>query len=154
MSGTSAHQQIAAAEALNGPQDAVDEMVEEFRARRDLIVDGLNAIPGVSCLRPAGRVLRLPGHLRHGPDRSRARATGCSTTPGVSVLSGTAFGQVGANHLRISYANSRENISTALERMRDRARARPASDDRPRHDRASAALAKEELPWPTAPASS
>ncbi|RDJ93823.1 aminotransferase class I/II-fold pyridoxal phosphate-dependent enzyme, partial [Lacticaseibacillus rhamnosus] len=57
---TSAHQQVAAAEALNGPQDAVDEMVEEFRARRDLIVEGLNSIPGVNCLKPHGAFYVFP----------------------------------------------------------------------------------------------
>jgi aspartate/methionine/tyrosine aminotransferase len=117
VSGTSAHQQLAAAEALNGPQDAVDEMVEEFRARRDLIVDGLNAIDGVSCLRPKGAFYVFPdisGTGLTGPDAE----TRLLNEVGVSVLSGTAFGQVGVNHLRISYANSRENISMALERMR------------------------------------
>jgi aspartate aminotransferase len=117
VSGTSAHQQLAAAEALNGPQDAVDEMIEEFRARRDLIVDGLNAIEGVTCLRPKGAFYVFPdisGTGLTGPDAE----TRLLNEAGVSVLSGTAFGQVGVNHLRISYANSRENISMALERMR------------------------------------
>jgi aspartate aminotransferase len=117
VSGTSAHQQIAAAEALNGPQDAVDAMVEEFRARRDLIVEGLNQIPGVRCLKPKGAFYVFP-------DMSGTGMTGPELElrllhdAGVSVPSGTSFGQVGANHLRVSYANSRENISTALERMR------------------------------------
>jgi aspartate/methionine/tyrosine aminotransferase len=117
VSGTSAHQQLAAAEALNGPQDAVDEMVEEFRARRDLIVDGLNSIPGVNCVRPHGAFYVFPdmsGTGRTGPELEERFLLDA----GVSVLSGTAFGQVGANHLRISYANSRENISIALDRMR------------------------------------
>ena len=67
VSCTSSFEQIAAVEALNGPQDSVDAMVEEFRARRDLIVDGLNAIPGIRCRMPSGRLLRLP-------ERQRARA--------------------------------------------------------------------------------
>jgi aspartate aminotransferase len=117
VSGTSAAQQIAAAEALNGPQDEVDRMVEEFRARRDLIVEGLNAIPGISCLRPSGAFYVFP-------DVSGTGMTGVEAADkllydaGVSCLAGTAFGSVGANHLRISYANSRENISLALERIR------------------------------------
>jgi aspartate/methionine/tyrosine aminotransferase len=92
-------------------------MVREFRARRDLIVDGLNSIPGVSCLRPSGAFYVFPdisGTGLSGPqltDRLLNEA-------GVSVLSGTAFGNVGANHVRISYANSRERISIALDRMR------------------------------------
>jgi aspartate/methionine/tyrosine aminotransferase len=117
VSGTSAHQQLAAAEALNGPQDAVDEMVEEFRARRDLIVDGLNAIPGVKCLRPKGAFYVFPDISGTGITGPEAE-TRLLNEAGVSVLSGTAFGQVGANHLRISYANSRENITAALDRMR------------------------------------
>ncbi len=117
VSGTSAHQQLAAAEALNGPQDAVDEMVEEFRARRDLIVDGLNTIPGVICRRPKGAFYVFPDISGTGLTGQEAE-TRLLNEAGVSVLSGTAFGQVGANHLRISYANSRENITLALERMR------------------------------------
>ncbi len=130
VSGTSAHQQVAAAEALNGPQDAVAEMVEEFRARRDLIVDGLNSIPGVTCLRPNGAFYVFPDISGTGLTGPQA-AERLLDEIGVSVLSGTAFGQVGANHLRISYANSQANIEMALERMRPFfARAR-AQDHRP-----------------------
>jgi aspartate/methionine/tyrosine aminotransferase len=117
VSGTSAHQQVAAAEALNGSQDAVDDMVAEFHARRDLIVDGLNAIPGVSCLRPKGAFYVFPDISGTGLTGPGAEQRLLSEA-GVSVLSGTAFGQVGRNHLRVSYANSRENIALALERMR------------------------------------
>jgi len=117
VSGTSAHQQMAAAEALTGPQDAVDEMVEEFRARRDLIVDGLNSIPGVRCLRPKGAFYVFPDISGTGMNGTEA-ADRLLNEAGVSVLPGTAFGSVGEHHLRISYANSRENISIALERMR------------------------------------
>jgi len=117
VSGTSAHQQMAAVEALNGPQDEVDRMVEEFRARRDLIVDGLNSIPGVSCLRPAGAFYVFPDMSGTGLS-GRELSEKLLHDAGVSVLSGTAFGAIGANHLRISYANSRENISLALDRMR------------------------------------
>jgi aspartate/methionine/tyrosine aminotransferase len=116
VSGTSAHQQLAAAEALNGPQDAVDEMVEEFRARRDLIVDGLNAIPGINCLRPKGAFYVFPDIAGTGLTGPEA-ADRLLNEAGVSVISGTAFGKIGANHLRISYANSRANITAALERM-------------------------------------
>jgi aspartate/methionine/tyrosine aminotransferase len=117
VSGTSAAQQIAAAEALNGPQDEVDRMVEEFRARRDLIVDGLNAIPGISCLRPAGAFYVFPDVSGTGMNGSEM-ADRLLYDAGVSCLSGAAFGAIGANHLRISYANSRENISLALDRIR------------------------------------
>jgi aspartate/methionine/tyrosine aminotransferase len=117
VSGTSAHQQLAAAEALNGPQDAVEEMLVEFRARRELIVDGLNAIPGVKCLKPTGAFYVFPDISATGLTGPEAEHR-LLNEAGVSVLSGTAFGQVGANHLRVSYANSRENITAALERMR------------------------------------
>jgi len=117
VSGTSAHQQMAAVEALMGPQDAVDAMLAEFRARRDLIVEGLNTIPGVRCLLPDGAFYVFPDISGTGLTGPQA-ADRLLNQAGVSVLSGTAFGQVGANHLRISYANSRERISAALERMR------------------------------------
>ena len=109
--------QIGAVEALRGPQDDVDAMVVEFRARRDLIVDGLNAIPGIRCLRPTGAFYAFP-------DISGTGLTGAELAErllqeaGVCVLAGTAFGGVGRDHIRISYANSRENLALALERIR------------------------------------
>jgi aspartate aminotransferase len=109
--------QVGAVEALRGPQDAVDAMVAEFHARRDLVVDGLNSLPGVSCLRPKGAFYVFP-------DVSGTGRTGDEIAhlllheAGVSVLSGTAFGEVGAHHIRLSYANSRAQISRAIEKMR------------------------------------
>jgi aspartate/methionine/tyrosine aminotransferase len=109
--------QIAAAEALTGPQDSVDAMVREFRARRDLIVDGLNAIPGIRCLVPGGAFYVFP-------DVSGTGMTGAEfaeralTEAGVSVLGGTAFGVEGRDHVRVSYANSQPRIAEALERLR------------------------------------
>ncbi|MBA3852458.1 MAG: aminotransferase class I/II-fold pyridoxal phosphate-dependent enzyme, partial [Chloroflexi bacterium] len=103
-------------EALTGPQDDVEAMVEEFRARRELIVHGLDAIPGIRCLKPHGAFYVFPnvsGTGMTGPqmaDRLLSEA-------GVACLAGTAFGQVGRDHLRVSYANSRENIGRALERI-------------------------------------
>jgi aspartate/methionine/tyrosine aminotransferase len=117
VSCTSSFSQVAAVEALLGPQDSVDAMVGEFRARRDLIVDGLNAIPGISCLRPEGAFYVFP-------DVSGTGLTGEQFADkvlyeaGVSLLAGTAFGQVGRNHVRISYANSRAKIADALDRIR------------------------------------
>ncbi len=108
--------QVGAVEALTGPQDAVDAMVAEFKARRDLVVDGLNAIPGISCLRPHGAFYVFPEVSGTGMTGSEF-ADRALYDAGVSVLSGTAFGQVGANHIRISYANSQANIRTALERL-------------------------------------
>jgi len=117
VSCTSAVTQWAGVEALTGPQDAVDAMVAEFKVRRDLIVDGLNAIPGITCLRPAGAFYVFP-------DISATGLTGAELADrlliegGVSALAGTAFGQVGRNHLRFSYATSRENIAEAMRRVR------------------------------------
>jgi aspartate/methionine/tyrosine aminotransferase len=92
-------------------------MVEEFRARRDLVVDGLNAIPGVSCLRPKGAFYVFPEISGTGVDGATL-ADRLLQEAGVSVLAGTAFGTIGRDHIRLSYANSRENIAEALRRMR------------------------------------
>ena len=93
VSCTNAATQWAGVEALTGPQDAVDAMVAEFHARRDLIVDGLNAIPGISCLRPSGAFYVLPdvsGTGLSGDDLAHRLLY----EAGVSTLAGTAFGGV------------------------------------------------------------
>jgi aspartate/methionine/tyrosine aminotransferase len=108
--------QVGAVEALRGPQSPVEEMVAEFKVRRDLVVDGLNEIPGVSCLRPHGAFYVFP-------DISGTGLTGAELADrllheaGVCVLAGTAFGGIGTGHVRISYANSRENLTEALSRI-------------------------------------
>jgi aspartate/methionine/tyrosine aminotransferase len=102
---------------MRGPQDAVDAMVEEFRARRELIVDGLNAIPGVRCLKPHAAFYVFPDFSATGLDGAEL-ADRLLHEAGVCVLGGTAFGEVGRNHIRISYANSRENLLEALRRIR------------------------------------
>ena len=117
VSCTNAATQWAGVEALTGPQDSVTAMVEEFRARRDLIVDGLNAIPGVSCLRPSGAFYAFPDISGTGLGGAEL-ADRLLNEGGVSALAGTAFGRVGRNHLRFSYATSRENIVEAVKRMR------------------------------------
>ncbi len=117
VSCTSSHSQIAAAEALNGPQDSVDAMVVEFRARRDLIVDGLNAIPGFECRRPAGAFYVFPDIRGTGLTGAQL-ADRLLTESGVSVLAGTAFGGQGTHNVRISYANSQARIIEAMGRIR------------------------------------
>jgi aspartate/methionine/tyrosine aminotransferase len=117
VSGATTFAQVGAVEAIAGPQDAVDMMVAEFKARRDLVVDGLNAIPGVSCLRPEGAFYVFPEITGTGLTGAEL-ADKLLNEAGVSVLAGTAFGQVGANHIRLSYATSRDNIEEALRRMR------------------------------------
>jgi aspartate/methionine/tyrosine aminotransferase len=117
VSCTNAATQWAGVEALTGPQDSVTTMVEEFRVRRDLIVDGLNAIPGITCLRPSGAFYVFPEISATGLSGAEL-ADKLLNEGGVSALAGTAFGHVGRNHLRFSYANSRENILEAVKRTR------------------------------------
>jgi len=109
--------QIGAVEALRGQQDDVEAMVVEFRARRDLVVDGLNEIPGIRCLRPTGAFYAFPDVAGTGLSGAEL-AERLLREAGVCVLAGTAFGDVGTDHIRISYANSRENLSLALDRIR------------------------------------
>ncbi len=118
VSCTSSFEQMAAVEALTGPQDAVRAMVEEFRVRRQLIVDGLNAIPGFRCRMPHGAFYVFPNVSGTGMNGSEM-ADKLLYDGGVCTLSGTAFGKVGADHIRISYANSQDNLKLALERIAD-----------------------------------
>ena len=109
--------QLAGIAALTGPQDEPRAMLEEFRRRRDLIVAGLNDLPGVSCRMPHGAFYVFP-NVRDVPIPAEELARRLLTEAGVAALAGTAFGQVGKDHLRLSYANSQENLRLALERMR------------------------------------
>jgi len=115
---TAAATQHAGLAALAGPQDAVDRMLEEFRARRDLIVAGLNDLPGVECISPQGAFYAFPKVSDTGLPAGEL-ADLLLDEAGVACLSGTAFGRHGEGHLRLSYANSRENISRALDRMHE-----------------------------------
>jgi aspartate/methionine/tyrosine aminotransferase len=108
--------QVGAVQALVGPQDDVDAMVVEFKARRDLIVDGLNRIPGITAKTPLGAFYAFPDISGTGLSGAQL-AEGLLTEADVCVLAGTAFGGVGVDHIRISYANSRENLTEALERI-------------------------------------
>ena len=113
---TNAATQYAGLEALAGPQDSVEIMLSEFRARRDLIVSGLNALPGIECVTPQGAFYAFPRVADTGYS-VQALADLLLDEAGVACLAGTAFGRYGEGHLRFSYANSRENITRALERM-------------------------------------
>jgi aspartate/methionine/tyrosine aminotransferase len=117
ISGATAFAQSGAIEALRGPQDDVEAMVREFRVRRDLIVDGLNEIPGFDCLRPQGAFYVFPDISGTGLSGAEL-ADRLLQEAGVCVLAGTAFGGIGKRHIRISYANSRENLTEALSRMK------------------------------------
>lgn len=116
VSCTNAFAQAGAIAALTGPQDAPHAMREEFISRRSLIVDGLNAIPGVSCVMPHGAFYAFPNVGSFG--RSSVEiADHLLYDAGICGLSGTAFGRFGEGFLRFSYANSQENIGKALERI-------------------------------------
>ncbi len=110
--------QFAAIEALTGPQDAVREMVAEFDARRKLVVKLLNDLPGVSCITPKGAFYAFPNITGTGW-KAKPLASALLEKAGVATIGGPDFGVLGEGYIRISYANSRENIARALERMGD-----------------------------------
>jgi aspartate/methionine/tyrosine aminotransferase len=116
VSCTNAFAQAGAAAALTGPQDEPQRFREEFVARRQLIIDGLNAIPGVSAVMPHGAFYAFPNVSSFGRT-SNEIADHLLYDAGVCVLSGTAFGKHGEGYVRLSYANSRENLTAALERI-------------------------------------
>lgn len=108
--------QYAGLEAIRGPQEDVETMREEFRRRRDRIVAGLNAIPGIRCALPRGAFYVFP-NVRSFGCSSRDLADYLLDQAGVALLPGTDFGANGEGYLRLSYANSLENIERALERI-------------------------------------
>lgn len=108
--------QWAGIAALDGPQDCVAEMVAEFDRRRAIVVDGLNALPDVSCIAPKGAFYAFPNIARTGW-KAKALASALLEETGVAVIGGPDFGVHGEGYLRLSYANSAENIRRALERM-------------------------------------
>jgi aspartate/methionine/tyrosine aminotransferase len=113
---TAAFTQIAGVEALRGDQTCVDQIREEFRRRRGVIVEGLNRIPGFRCPMPHGAFYVFPNISATGRN-SRVLADALLNEAGVACLSGTAFGSWGEGYLRFSFANSVENIQKALERI-------------------------------------
>jgi len=117
VSCTSAFSQYAAIAALEGPWQPVDDMVAEFRRRRDIIVAGLNDIPGITCLEPQGAFYVFPNVTQTGLTSAELQAR-LLQNAGVAALGGTAFGPYGEGYLRFSYANSVENIKAALEAIR------------------------------------
>jgi aspartate aminotransferase len=110
--------QFAGLAALTGPQDAVAAMVAEFDARRRVVVDGLNALPGVSAVTPKGAFYAFPNISRTGW-KAKALASALLEEAGVATIGGPDFGVHGEGYIRLSYANSTENIRRALERMGD-----------------------------------
>lgn len=109
--------QIAGIEALKGKQDFVTQMVDQFKQRRDVLVEELNAIEGLSCLKPAGAFYVFP-NIKKIPFSSQFIADYLLEEAGVALLPGTSFGALGEGYLRISYANSLENIHQAMEQIK------------------------------------
>jgi aspartate aminotransferase len=105
--------QLAGVAALTGPRDGVEAMLAEFTRRRDVVVPGLNALPGVSCVAPRGAFYAFPNVTSTGLG-ARELAETLLVDAGVAVLSGTAFGEHGEGYLRLSYATSLEHIEEAL----------------------------------------
>ena len=113
---TSAFTQMAGIEALKGPQDEPEKMVQEFRRRREVIVSGLNGIKGISCKKPHGAFYVFPNIEKTGMTERELQEM-LLNKAGVAALSGTAFGKYGEGYLRFSFANSVENIKKALTRI-------------------------------------
>ena len=113
---TASFSQMAAIEALNGPQDAVEEMRAAFIERRNYLVAALNSIDGISCCMPQGAFYVFPDISSFGiPDAEFA--TRLLDEAGVAAAWGTAFGKFGEGYIRLSYANSMDNIKVAVERL-------------------------------------
>lgn len=113
---TAGFTQMAGIEAIQGPQDRVQEVVAEYRRRRDRLVAGLNAIPGISCRTPQGAFYVFPNIQSFGRS-SDWLANYLLDDAGVALLPGTSFGKYGEGYLRLCFANSLENIEVALEKL-------------------------------------
>jgi aspartate/methionine/tyrosine aminotransferase len=111
---TASFTQVAGLEAINGPQDQVEAVVAAYKRRRDVLVSGLNAIPGVSCRTPQGAFYVFPNITSFGRT-SDWLAEYLLDEAGVALLPGTSFGKYGEGYLRLCFANSLENIQKALE---------------------------------------
>ena len=110
--------QRAAIAALEGPQDSVRDMVEEFKLRRGIIAGGLRQIPGIRCPDPEGAFYAFPSIADTGIPSQEFQERALNES-GVALLSGTSFGRFGEGYVRLSYANSQENIRRALDRLED-----------------------------------
>jgi aspartate/methionine/tyrosine aminotransferase len=110
---TNAFTQMAGIEALRGPQTESEKMVAEFKKRREVIVSGLNSIKGISCKKPHGAFYVFPNIKKTGMT-GRELQDLLLNKAGVATLSGTSFGKYGEGYLRLSFANSVENIKKAL----------------------------------------
>ncbi|MEP0232055.1 pyridoxal phosphate-dependent aminotransferase [Roseibium sp.] len=110
--------QFAGLAALTGPQDDVRSMVAEFDNRRKVVVDGLNALPNISCRTPLGAFYAFP-NIKATGWKAKKLASALLEEAGVAIIGGPDFGILGEGYIRLSYANSTENIQRALKRMED-----------------------------------
>ena len=108
--------QFGALAALTGPQTAVADMVREFDGRRKVTVDGLNAIEGISCRVPLGAFYAFP-NIKQTGWKAKALASALLEETGVATIGGPDFGVLGEGYIRLSYANSTDNIRDALGRI-------------------------------------
>jgi aspartate aminotransferase len=118
--------QYAGIAALTGPQDAVTHMLGEFDKRRKLVVEGLNKLTGVSCIMPKGAFYAFPNVKQTGW-KAKVLANALLDETGVALIGGPDFGILGEGYLRMSYANSAENILRALDRMGEFLKTRKAA---------------------------
>jgi aspartate/methionine/tyrosine aminotransferase len=109
--------QFAGIAAIDGPQDEVEKMMKAFDRRRKVVVEGLNALPGVSCITPKGAFYAFPNVSGTGW-KAKKLASELLENAGVALIGGPDFGILGEGYVRLSYANSEENILRALERMK------------------------------------
>ncbi len=110
--------QYAGIAAIDGPQDEVDRMMAAFDRRRKVVVEGLNSLPGISCITPKGAFYAFPNVAGTGW-KAKPLASALLEEKGVALIGGPDFGVHGEGYLRLSYANSEENILRAIERMAD-----------------------------------
>ena len=108
--------QMAAVAALEGPKDEVEAMIGEFAIRRRIIADGLRSIPGVNCPEPEGAFYAFPSIHGTGLTSTQFEEKAMNEA-GVALLSGSAFGEYGEGYVRLSYANSQENIKKAIDKL-------------------------------------
>ncbi|RUX82345.1 MAG: aminotransferase class I/II-fold pyridoxal phosphate-dependent enzyme, partial [Mesorhizobium sp.] len=108
--------QFAGIAAIDGPQDDVEKMMRAFDNRRKIVVEGLNALPGISCITPKGAFYAFPNVSKTGW-KAKKLASALLEDAGVALIGGPDFGVLGEGYIRLSYANSEENILRALERI-------------------------------------
>jgi aspartate/methionine/tyrosine aminotransferase len=109
--------QFAGIAAIDGPQDEVEKMMKAFDRRRKIVIEGLNDLPGVSCITPKGAFYAFPNVSKTGW-KAKKLASELLDDAGVALIGGPDFGVLGEGYIRLSYANSEENILRALERMK------------------------------------